>query len=175
VALPPLGSIHTTDPDAVMRILAAAAAARTLDGRPPTGLVARGLAENAAQHAPGMKAVAAFSGYLAQGDDAVFLVTLAPAKCYTIVGFSAETEVTEVDLRLLSPPFYNGLAAESVTASHAPVLGSAPDRLCSNFAVALQYKLDVHAARGAGTVGVTVLEVDAPKPAPDAGPAPLAP
>ena len=81
-------------------------------------------------------------------------LSMAPGKCYAIVGFSPTGEIKDLDLHLLSPPFFSMLAGEDTTDDNAPVIGSAPNPMCPVVAVALPYKVDIAAQKGAGHAAV---------------------
>ena len=89
-----------------------------------------------------------------QGQHAVMMVTLQAGKCYTLVGFSPPGQVADVDLNLLAPPLYMSLAGQDLTHNNTPAIGSSPSPMCPVIAFPLQYKLDVFARQGSGTVAV---------------------
>jgi hypothetical protein len=91
---------------------------------------------------------------LQQGQHAVMMVTLQAGKCYTLAGFSVPGGVQDIDLNLLAPPFYNTLAGQDLTHNNTPTIGSAPSPMCPVIMFPLQYKLDVFARQGSGTVAV---------------------
>jgi len=94
---------------------------------------------------------------LKEGERANLLVTMAPGKCYTFVAFSPPGQVAQVDLKLMAPPFYNVEAAKSGAADKNPAVigkGSAPQ--CPVSPIAVPYRIDAVAAKGAGRVGVYV-------------------
>ena len=91
---------------------------------------------------------------LPEGQHAVMMVTLQAGKCYSILGFSAPGAIRDVDLNLLAPPFYMTLAGQDLTHNNTPSIGAAPSPMCPVIAIPLQYKLDVFARSGSGTVAV---------------------
>ena len=84
------------------------------------------------------------------------LVTLAGGKCYTIVAFSPAGQVTNVDLHLLLPPFFNMEAGHDNESDNTAVIGKGTGAICPALAMAVQYKLDVHAKAGQGAIGVQI-------------------
>jgi hypothetical protein len=93
---------------------------------------------------------------LQQGQHAVVMFTLQAGKCYAIVGFSAPGAVQDVDLNLMAPPLYMTLAGQDLTHNNTPVIGGSPQFMCPVIAFPLQYKLDVYARQGSGTVAVAL-------------------
>jgi len=85
------------------------------------------------------------------------LVTLTGGKCYTIIGFSPAGQIRNLDLRLLSPPFYNVQAGQDDTADGTPIIGKGGMPICPITPFPLQYKLDIHSQKGSGPFGVQVL------------------
>ncbi len=164
-SLPPLPSasaaapaaILTTDP-AQLSAIAAAAASATPARTGASGELAelrKGLAATAAKAAPGMKADGSLaSGTLKEGEHLGWSVTLAPGKCYAVVGFSPNGEIRDLDLHLLSPPFFSMLAGEDTTDDNTPVVGSSPNPMCPVAAVTLPYRVDIAAEKGAGRAAV---------------------
>jgi hypothetical protein len=94
---------------------------------------------------------------LKQGDRANMIVTMAPGKCYTIVGFSPTGNVTQLDLKLMSPPFYNVEAAKSGAGDkNQPVIGKGATPQCPASPIAVPWRVDAIATQGAGRIGVYV-------------------
>ena len=152
-----LAAILTTDPSQLAAIAAAAASAAPAKTEPASaaGDLAKGLAAIAIKAAPGMKPDGAVAtGALKEGDHLGWSVTLAPGKCYAIVGYSPSGEIQDLDLHVLSPPFFSMLAGEDTTDDNAPVVGSAPNPMCPVVAVKLPYKVDITAQKGAGHAAV---------------------
>jgi hypothetical protein len=149
--------------------LAPEAGAATLDagaGAGPGPLLAVGavdaaldaaLAGLAAKDAPGMTSEGQVGrDTLPQGGHFGMLVTLQPGRCYTIVALSAPLQVSELEVRLLSLPF-NIEAGRSPSADKNPaVLGKGKDRTCPIAPIAMPYKVDVTARKGAGRIAVAV-------------------
>jgi hypothetical protein len=94
---------------------------------------------------------------LAQGQHFNMLVTMAPNRCYTIVGVSPAGQVTQLDLKLLAPPLYNMESGRSGAADkNMPVIGKGAQALCPILPIPVAYKLDAVATKGAGRIGVHV-------------------
>jgi hypothetical protein len=74
-----------------------------------------------------------------------------------VVGYSPPGQVTALDVKLLAPPFYNVQAgASGANDKNAPVLGKGKAALCPVLPIAVPYKVDVVATKGAGRIGVQV-------------------
>jgi hypothetical protein len=154
-----LATILTTDPSELAAISASAAGATAAKTQPASatasGELAKGLAAIALKAAPGMKAEGMLaSGTLKEGEHLGWSITLAPGKCYAIVGFSPSGEIKDLDLHLLSPPFFAMLAGEDTTDDNTPVVGSAPNPMCPVVAVQMPYKVDITAQKGTGRAAV---------------------
>ncbi len=152
-----LSTILKTDPSELAAIAASAAGATAAKTQPASASseLAKGLAAIALKAAPGMKPDGMLaSGTLKEGEHLGWSVTLAPGKCYAIVGFSPSGEIKDLDLHVLSPPFFAMLAGEDTTDDNAPVVGSAPNPMCPVVAVQLPYKVDITAQKGTGRAAV---------------------
>jgi hypothetical protein len=152
-----LAAILTTDPSQLAAIAAAAASAAPARTQPASavGDLSKGLASIANKAAPGMKPDGAVAtGTLKEGDHLSWSVTLAPGKCYAIIGYSPTGEIQDLDLHVLSPPFFTMMAGEDTTDDNAPVVGSAPNPMCPVVPVQLPYKVDITAQKGAGHAAV---------------------
>jgi hypothetical protein len=152
-----LAAILTTDPSQLAAITAAAASATPAKTQPAaaTGDLAKGLTTVAIKAAPGMKPEGPVAtGVLKEGDHLGWSVSLPPGKCYAIVGYSPSGEIQDLDLHVLSPPFFAMLAGEDTTDDNAPVVGSAPNPMCPVVPVKLAYKVDITAQKGAGHAAV---------------------
>lgn len=149
-----LGTVHTTDPNALASLLAAAAAAGSAWLGPASAIAdpaEAGLRAAAAKYAPGMSADGQVAkGDLAEGGHVDFIVNLEPSKCYTIVAYGAG--VVDLDVNLLAPPLYNFLAGQDGMAGPTAVIGAAPKPMCPVIPLAVPYKVDLHAKQGGGTV-----------------------
>jgi hypothetical protein len=94
---------------------------------------------------------------LAPGGRANMVVTMAPGKCYTFVAFSPPGNVTKLELKLMTPPFYNVEAAKSGAGDkNMPVIGKGTASQCPVSPIAVPYRLDAIANEGGGRVGVYV-------------------
>lgn len=82
------------------------------------------------------------------------MITLTGGKCYTIVAFSPAGQVTNVDLHLLLPPFFNMEAGHDNETDNTAVVGKGTGAVCPALTIAVQYKLDIHAKAGQGAIGV---------------------
>jgi hypothetical protein len=154
-----LATILTTDPAELAAIASSTAGATAAKTQPASGSAStelgKGLAAIALKAAPGMKPEGMLaSGTLKEGEHLGWSVTLTPGKCYAVVGFSPSGEIKDLDLHLLSPPFFSMLAGEDTTDDNAPVVGSAPNPMCPVVPVKLPYKVDITAQKGAGRVAV---------------------
>jgi hypothetical protein len=155
----PLAPITTTDPKDLAALVTQAQAAPAADLESPDEAsgdpLAAGLKRVAAKSAPGMKPEGQLArGKLASGGHLSFAVTLAPGKCYALVGYAAPGTVKNLDLNLFAPPLYNVLAGQDGSDDNAPVLGMAPNPMCPATPLELSYKVDIVARAGAGNVGV---------------------
>ncbi|MDF2694369.1 MAG: hypothetical protein K0S65_2752 [Labilithrix sp.] len=150
----PLGSVYTTDPNALASLLAAAAAAGSAWLGPAAAIADPaevGLRAAAAQYAPGMSADGQVAkGNLAEGGHIDFVVNMEPTKCYAVVAYGAG--VTDLDVNLLAPPLYNILAGQDGMAGPTAVVGAAPRPMCPILPVTVPYKIDLHAKKGGGLV-----------------------
>jgi hypothetical protein len=109
----------------------------------------------AAKQAPGMQPTGLIAkGTLQEGGHLEMMITLAPGKCYSVVGFSPSGGVIDLDLHLLAPPLYNILSGEDTTDDNTPVVAKAPNPMCPSVAVTVPYKVDIFAERGSGAIGV---------------------
>lgn len=151
----PLGTVYTTDPNALASLLAAAAAAGSAWLGPAAAGASdpaeAGLRAAAAQYAPGMAAEGPVAkGSLAEGGHIDFVVNINPSRCYAIVAYGAG--LADLDVNLLAPPFYNLLAGQDGLAGPTAVIGASPRPMCPMLPVAVPYKVDLHAKHGSGSV-----------------------
>jgi hypothetical protein len=94
---------------------------------------------------------------LKEGEHFGMIVTMSPGRCYTIIGFSPAGNVTQLDLKLLTPPLYNIEAGKSGTGEkNQPIIGKGAGALCPMLPLAVPYKLDAAATKGAGRIGIQV-------------------
>ena len=152
------GPLAPTDPNSLQGILQGIQNALQGTVTPNGGggdLTATGLQGYALKVAPGMQPdQGLLEQNLTEGQHAVMMVTLQAGKCYTLVGYSAPGAVRDVDLNMLAPPLYMTLAGQDLSHNNMPVIGSAPSPMCPVIAFPLQYKIDVFARQGSGTVAV---------------------
>lgn len=150
----PLGSVYTTDPNALATLLAAAAAAGSAWLGPAAAVAdpaEAGLRAAAAQYAPGMSPDGQVAkGNLAEDGHIDFVVNMDPSKCYAIVAYGAG--IADLDVNLLAPPLYNFLAGQDGMAGPTAVIGAAPKPMCPIIPMAVPYKIDLHAKKGGGQV-----------------------
>jgi len=166
----PLGPVVTNDPNQLSQIFAQAAQAAQAFLQPPggaggggggggggmpTSLADAGIKALALSAATGMSAEGQeATGILQEGGHLSFMVPMQGGKCYTLIGFSPPGQIKNVDLNLLAPPFYNVLAGQDTTDDNAPIIGRAPKPMCPIVPVALNYKVDIVARSGSGSVAV---------------------
>lgn len=92
-----------------------------------------------------------------EGEHWAMMVQMQPNRCYTIVATALPGTITDLQLHLYGPPFYNVEAGKSGANDKAlPVIGKGTAALCPILPIAVPYKLDVVAAKGAGRMGVKV-------------------
>jgi hypothetical protein len=136
--------------DDTARAPAAALKAKTAAADAAAAL-AQGLTELAKRVAPGMDADGPLAtGTLREKQSLQTDITLAPNRCYAILGYSRQ--IRDVDLYLLLPPGI--LAAQDGTNSSTPVIGGADHPICPAASVPVTYKLRIVADQGAGDVAV---------------------
>lgn len=153
----PMGSVYTTDPNALAQLLAAAAAAGSAWFAPmgADDPVEIGIRAAAAKVAPGMSPEGEMAKGVVQEDGHVdFLVHMDPSRCYTIVAYGQG--VQDLDLNLLVPPLYTTLSAQDGMTGPTAVIGAAPKPLCPVLPFTIPYKVDMHAKKGGGSVGAQV-------------------
>jgi hypothetical protein len=94
---------------------------------------------------------------LAEGGHFSMMINLAPNRCYTIIAHSPTGAVSQLDLKLYGPPFFNVEAGKSATSDkNTPVIGKGAQALCPIIPLQVPYKVDVAATKGAGRIGVQV-------------------
>lgn len=96
---------------------------------------------------------------LKEGEHFAMVVTLQPNRCYSFVAFSPPGSIAQLDMKLLGV----ALAIEAGKSGPADksmpgisVMGKGKDAICPMSPVAVPWKLDVAAAKGAGRMGVQV-------------------
>lgn len=88
---------------------------------------------------------------LQAGQHKQVVLTLQGGKCYTIIAASPIGQITNLNITLLAPPFYNTSAGTDNMTGPTAVIGSGNNPLCPITPFPLQYKLDVAAVQGQGT------------------------
>lgn len=92
-----------------------------------------------------------------EGDHWAMMIQMQPNRCYTIVATALPGTISQLDLHLYGPPFYNVEAGKSGATDKAlPIIGKGTAALCPMLPLAVPYKLDVVATKGAGRMGVKV-------------------
>lgn len=81
-------------------------------------------------------------------------LSLTGGKCYTIIGASPLGQISNLNITLLSPPFYNVNAGTDNMTGNTAVIGASNAPLCPIAPFPLQYKLAVTAVAGQGTFAV---------------------
>ena len=117
------------------------------------------LQAQAAKDAPGMSLEGQPGRVtLAEGGTFNMVVTLQPGHCYTIVAMSAPLQVSQLEVKLLAPPLFNVEAGRSAPGDKNPaVLGRGKSMTCPLAPIAIPYRIDVTARKGAGRVAVALL------------------
>jgi hypothetical protein len=151
----PIAQVLTTDSGQIGKIYDAAssAPAATLKPSGATGsdVLAKGVRDAAKKLPAGMAPDGPLAmGALKEKGHLQTDITLAPGKCYSIVGFSKK--VKDLDLYLFVPP--GVLSGQDLTDDNRPIIGGAPQPMCPVSSTAVTYKLDIFADQGAGDVAV---------------------
>lgn len=98
---------------------------------------------------------------LREGEHFSMMINLMPNRCYTIIGHSPAGSVAQLDLKLFGPPLFNIEAGKSAPGDKStPVIGKGSTALCPILPVAVPYKLDAAATKGAGRIGIWVFARD---------------
>lgn len=124
-----------------------------LDAAIDAGLQAQG-----AKDAPGMALEGQIGhGSLNEGGTFNMLVMLQPGRCYTIIAAAPPGQVSQLEVKLLAPPLFNVEAGRSAAGDKNPAtLGRGKAMTCPLSPIAIPYRVDVTARKGAGRVGVAV-------------------
>jgi hypothetical protein len=116
-----------------------------------------GLKTAAVKYAPLMVPEGApYKDTLMANSHKAFDVTLQGNKCYTIIAYSPPGQVTNIDLHLLVPPFYNMDAGHDDSNDSTAVIGKGQAPLCPFTLIPIPYRVDVYAKAGQGQVAVQV-------------------
>lgn len=92
-----------------------------------------------------------------ENDHWAMMITMQPNRCYTIIATALPGTISQLELHLYAPPFYTMGAGQSAAGDKAlPIIGKGTAALCPILPVAVPYKLDVVAAKGAGRMAVKV-------------------
>lgn len=154
----PLASVFTTDPNALATLLAQAAAAMPATRSPAAATpdaAEAGLRAAAAQFAPGLTPEGDVAkATLTESGHANFTAQLEPTKCYAIVAYG--DGLTDLDVSLLLPPFYNLLAGQDGMTGAAAVIGASPTFVCPVMTLPVPYKIDLFAKKGGGAVAAQI-------------------
>jgi hypothetical protein len=93
---------------------------------------------------------------LKEGEHFGMVVTLQPNRCYTIIGSSPAGNVTQLDLKLQAMPLMMEAGKSSPSDKSTPIIGKGTAALCPILPVAVPYKIDATATKGAGRIGIHV-------------------
>lgn len=151
----PMGPV-TSDPNGLQSILAgvaAAASAFLTPGGAPGDSGEAGLRQSAARVAPGMAPEGQMmKESVTEGGHKTMSLPMDNAHCYIVVGYSPPGGVKDLDLNLLMPPFFTTLAGQDASHHNSPfIAGQNGQPMCPLFNLGA-YRLDIHAASGAGQV-----------------------
>lgn len=92
-----------------------------------------------------------------ENDHFAMMINMQPNRCYTIIATALPGTISQLELHLYGPPFYNVEAGKSDPKDKTlPIIGKGTAALCPILPLAVPYKLDVVAAKGAGRMGVKV-------------------
>jgi hypothetical protein len=117
----------------------------------PTGDL---LTKNAGTMAKGMQAEGAVvKQTLKEGETFPFTVTLTAGRCYAIIAVSPKDGVTDIDMKMLMPPFFTMEVDRDKRTDNVAVIGS-PSPQCPITMFPVPYRIDVTAKKGAGPVAV---------------------
>jgi hypothetical protein len=93
---------------------------------------------------------------LQQGGHFGMVVTMQPGKCYTIIAMSAPLQVSELDVHLFMLPLNLESGHSPPTDKNPAILGRGAQKTCPVSPIAVPYKVDVSARKGAGRIAVGV-------------------
>ncbi len=86
-----------------------------------------------------------------EGETFPFTVTLTAGKCYAIIAVSPKDGVTDVDMKMLMPPFFTIEVDRDKRTDNVAVIGS-PSPQCPITFFPVPYRVDVTARKGSGPV-----------------------
>lgn len=123
----------------------------TASGDPTQDLMTK----NAATMAKGMQPEGAVvKQTVKEGETFPFTVTLTAGKCYAIIAVSPkEGGVTDIDMKMLMPPFFTMEVDKDKRTDNVAVIGS-PSPQCPITMFPVPYRVDVTAKKGGGPVAV---------------------
>lgn len=111
----------------------------------------------AAKDAPGMTSEGQVGHEtLQQGGHFGMVVTLQPGRCYTVIAMSAPLQVSELEVKLFMLPLNIESGRSPATDKNPAVLGKGKGATCPISPLAVPYKVDVTAKKGAGRIAVAV-------------------
>lgn len=87
---------------------------------------------------------------LKEGETFPFTVTLSAGRCYTVVAVSPKDGVSDIDLKMLMPPFYTMEVERDKRTDNVAVVGPQ----CPITIFPVPYRMDVTAKKGSGPVAV---------------------
>ncbi len=91
---------------------------------------------------------------LAEGQKAGMVFTLQPNTCYTFLAAGVPGVVSELEVKLLLPPFFTMEAGKG--RGQPAAIGRVPAPICPISPIAIPYRVDVTATKGGGRVGLMV-------------------
>lgn len=111
----------------------------------------------AAKDAPGMSVEGQIGhATLAEGGAFSMVTTLQPGRCYTIVALSGPMQVAQLEVKLMGLPLNVEAGRSPATDKNPAVLGRGKNATCPIAPIAIPYRVDVTARKGAGRIGVAV-------------------
>jgi hypothetical protein len=151
----PLAQVLEADPKAIQKVFddmnAAPPAHLKDDGLKKGDALSKGILDASKKLPAGMKPEGPLVvGNVPQKMHLRTEITLAPGKCYSILGYSAT--IKDLDLYLLLPPGI--LSGQDLTDDNKPIIGGPPSPMCPTSQVPVTYKLDIYADKGSGDIAV---------------------
>lgn len=111
----------------------------------------------AAKEAPNMAAEGVpLRASLNENGTTSVVVTMQPGRCYTMIGFSPTGQVTNLELKLMAPPYTLEAGRSGASDKNMPIIGRGKNAQCPLLPIAVGYRVDARAAKGAGRIGVQV-------------------
>ena len=84
------------------------------------------------------------------------VVTLQPGRCYTVIATSAPLQVSELEVKLFMLPLNIEGGRSPASDKNPAILGRGKGATCPISPIAVPYKVDVTAKKGAGRIAVAV-------------------